>query len=222
MSENPPGPGETASRDQYSGLYLWLWCFSSMSAFPTVCTLGGRTLKLFKLEMSGTTKSCQRSWKLEENPYNQWNHGDGGPHHSLTNKLCSYRVDQSTGNQAKRAAMKTHESRVERAAAAFLWGGNVGSLNPAKLPSRTPPNRESLEWKEIGRKVWRKGSHYKGTRCTPVFDLAKTLKHLYFSKMVIILIDVWVLNLPSVPEISLIWSGKLHIFPSFSWKLRSF
>lgn len=164
------------------------------------------------LKCQGTTQSCQRSWKLEENPYNQWNHGDSGPHHSLTNKLCSYSVDQSTGNQAKRAAMKNHENRVEIAVAAYLRGGNVGSLNPGKLPSRTLPNRESSECKEIGRKVWRKGSQYKGTRCTSVFDLPKTLKHLYFSKMVIILIDVWVLNLPWVPEISLIWSGKLYIF----------
>lgn len=162
MSENPPGAWWNSKQRSVSNLVLkrkttqdyiydfdafLLWVHSPLCA-PWVA----ESWSFSSLKCQGTTQSCQRSWELEENPYNQWNHGDGGPHHSLTNKLCSYRVDQSTGNQAERAAMKNHANRVEIAAAANLWGGNVGSLNPGKLPSRTPPNHEFSERKEIGEK----------------------------------------------------------------------
>ena len=38
---------------------------------------------------------------------------------------------------------------------------------------------------------------------------------LYFAELLIILINVWELHLPCVPEINLIWSWRLHVFPLY-------
>lgn len=192
------------------------------------------------LKHHGTTQSCHSSWKLEENPYHQWNHGEGGSHHSPTNKLCSYRWINPQGPRLKEQPWKT--MGTEQSSSCRLLGRKCWQFESRHVNNLTEPLQISHPQKKIvastvtteyikynvqlpikndqackEAEMFGEKSQYKGT-LLPWCLILQTLKLLlYFSKMVVILIDTWVFNLPWVPEISSIWSWKVHIFPSFSW-----